>query len=202
MSLGYGIGDFIAVGELCWKVYRQVYEVSRDAPAEVQSLQKDLSNLSNIIKSLVEDVQNPDSALGSAPSDRIKLTNEVMGKTKQLLSELEVLLKKYDILQPSTTGKKHFWRVALTKLQYVKEARTIAAFRAKIEYYIGLLTLLLLAGNRYVPNNLSPKPRGYRARRSRSCCSFVGSKKHPSFWLGVPPGNILFPTPKSPCLEL
>lgn len=66
MPFGFGVGDFIAVGELSWKLYRSVYQVARDAPPEIKSLAQELSNLSTLVRALHEDALQEESALAQA----------------------------------------------------------------------------------------------------------------------------------------
>jgi len=142
MSFGFAIGDFIAAGELCWKIYRQVYEVSKGAPAEVQALHKELSNMSNVIRALVEDVKEPNSAVAQAGSDRIQLTNDIMQRTMETLGSLQNLLKKYDLLRsPSNGGGRKLStliRRNWDKIKYTKEVRTINDLRAKVQWILRL----------------------------------------------------------------
>ena len=137
MSFGFAIGDFIATGELCWKIYRQVYEVSKGASAEVQALHKELSNMSNVIRALVEDVKEPNSAVAQAGSDRIQLTNDIMERTMETLGNLQNLLKKYDLLRsPSNGGGRKLStliRRNWDKIKYTKEVRTINDLRSKVQ---------------------------------------------------------------------
>lgn len=63
MSFGFGVGDFLAVGTLCWKLYQNVYKVSRDAPEELRGIRDELGALSNTIRLLTDDIQDPHSML-------------------------------------------------------------------------------------------------------------------------------------------
>ncbi|RYP40324.1 hypothetical protein DL767_001781 [Monosporascus sp. MG133] len=99
MSYGFGVGDFVAVGELCWKLYRNVVQVARDAPKEIRSLQQDLSSLSNVIKALQEDATQPGSAIAQASPDRVGLGKDLLARTEEVLRRLEKLAGKYELLQ-------------------------------------------------------------------------------------------------------
>ena len=141
MSFGFGIGDFLATGELCWKIYREVYEVARDAPAEVKSLHKELSDMSNVIKALIEDVNNPDSSIAQAGPDRVQLTNDIMKRTKDILDSLELLLKKYDLFSSGKADRRkslfiRYW----SQIRYAKDARTINDLRAKVRGISNILS--------------------------------------------------------------
>ncbi|KAL1615078.1 hypothetical protein SLS56_011943 [Neofusicoccum ribis] len=143
MSFGYGV-------ELCFKLYRQVYQVAKGAPEELRSLQVELSEMTNIIKALTEDLQQPSSAIAQAGPDRLSLMNQIMGRTNEVLRSLDGISKKFDVFRPSPNGtrKSNVLRRNWNKFQYAKEVRTINDLRAKLSYQRGLLTLLLLAGNK------------------------------------------------------
>lgn len=142
MSFGFSIGDFIAVGELCWKLYRDVYAVSKNAPAEVQLLHKELSDVSNVIKALIEDVQQPDSGIAQAGPDRVELTITIMGRTKDILVELEELCNKFESLRAPQNGasKRRVWKQSWDRLKYAKEARTISDIRTKVGLLVARFT--------------------------------------------------------------
>ncbi len=68
MSFGFALGDFLAVGNLAWKLYRDCYKVARGAPQEFQLLVTEISTLSNSLTILQEEVKNPESTLVQAVS--------------------------------------------------------------------------------------------------------------------------------------
>lgn len=78
MSFGVGIGDFIAVGDLCWKLYSQVYKVSRDAPEELRGLSQELGNFHNTIQLLIEELKDKDSVLSNSGDVRRDTVRRVM----------------------------------------------------------------------------------------------------------------------------
>ena len=46
MSFGFGVGDFVTVGQLCWKVYKKC----KDSPGNYADLSTEVGNLHNVIK--------------------------------------------------------------------------------------------------------------------------------------------------------
>jgi hypothetical protein len=56
MSFGFSVGDFIAVGQLAFRLYRDCFMVTKGAPQEFQALTGELSNLHNTLKVLEEEV--------------------------------------------------------------------------------------------------------------------------------------------------
>lgn len=50
MSFGFGVGDFVAVGELCWKVYKR----GKESPGNYKELADEVSGLYTVIKETEE----------------------------------------------------------------------------------------------------------------------------------------------------
>ena len=63
MSFGFSVGDFLAVAELAWTLYHKCYKVARGAPEEFRLLLGEISNLSNSLRILNDEVHDPDSVL-------------------------------------------------------------------------------------------------------------------------------------------
>ncbi|KAF8542005.1 hypothetical protein BDD12DRAFT_730158 [Trichophaea hybrida] len=145
MSLGYAIGDFIAVGQLAWMLYTQCYRVARGAPQEFQHLLGEITMLSQSIKFLQEEVSNQNSTLVRAGEDRVALVNQVMSRVEETLKELQKCANKYeklgDVKQPKS---KQIWR----RIRWSVDAADLDALRNKLVYHNGIMNLLLTsAGN-------------------------------------------------------
>ncbi|RYP61794.1 hypothetical protein DL770_009719 [Monosporascus sp. CRB-9-2] len=146
MSYGFGVGDFVAVGDLCWKLYRNVVQVARDAPKEIRSLQQDLSNLSNVIKALQEDATKPGSAIAQASPDRVRLGRDLLARTEEALCRLEKLAGKYELLQQPRGASTASWSSRMSqkwkKVQYAGDVRDMNDCRAQgfFSYYYSLET--------------------------------------------------------------
>ncbi|KAL6700962.1 hypothetical protein J3F84DRAFT_344450 [Trichoderma pleuroticola] len=145
MSFGFGIGDFIAVGELCWKLYSQVYKVSRDAPEELRGLNQELGNLHNTIQLLVEELNDEDSVLKRSGDVRINLVNRVMSQAEETLKKMQQLSKRYAELQAPTKGRERRLnpRIYWDRLKFSQELHTINDLRAKIMLHNSQLALTL-----------------------------------------------------------
>lgn len=145
MSFGFGVGDFIAVGELCWKLYSQVYEVSHGAPEAIQNLKAELGDMHLTINKLVEDTKDPDSILVQSGPDRLNLACSVLEKTQETLKKLDDLSGKYELLQKPSShlAKRHFWKRNYDKVKFAAESRTINDLRAKLVFHNGQISLLL-----------------------------------------------------------
>ncbi|MCJ1450107.1 hypothetical protein MMC28_000436 [Mycoblastus sanguinarius] len=97
MSLGFAVGDFIAVGNLAW--------IARGAPQEFQLLVREISTLSNSLGILQEEVNDSKSTLVLAGEDRVRMVNEMMGRIDITLKELEKVAKKYEVLNSGSKRK-------------------------------------------------------------------------------------------------
>jgi hypothetical protein len=73
MSFGFGVGDIISVTELAIPIYRECYVVARGAPQEFQLFLSEVSNLSNALKILQDDLTNQSSIFVRAGEVRVKM---------------------------------------------------------------------------------------------------------------------------------
>lgn len=134
MSFGVAVGDVIAVGELCWKLYRNVYQVSRHAPAELKALGNELNSLKGILDILKEEKINPDSAINQSGQGRLDLFNKVLSQTGETLNQIEELSNKYKILKRprNAQSQRGYFKIQWDKLRYAKELHSINDLRAKV----------------------------------------------------------------------
>ncbi|KAF5557186.1 hypothetical protein FPHYL_7775 [Fusarium phyllophilum] len=145
MSFGFGVGDFIAVGELCWKIYTRIYKVSRDAPEELRALIQELGNLSNTMTLLNEELQDTEEWMRRAGERRLEYTCKVMGQAKETLQKMDRLADKYAELDPgvNSQGSKRSLRIQWNRIKYALEVSSINELRAKFMSHNSHLTLLL-----------------------------------------------------------
>ncbi|RPB07542.1 hypothetical protein P167DRAFT_495646 [Morchella conica CCBAS932] len=141
MSFGFGVGDFIAVSQLAWNLYRYCYVVSRGAPQEFQLLLQEITTLSQSIKLLELEAQDPNSTLVRSGEDRIRMVKEMMSRVEVTLKELEKHAKKYEKLGDSSRSKvrKQLW----AKFKWSVDASDLDALRNKLVYHNGVINLLL-----------------------------------------------------------
>ena len=142
MSFGFAIGDFIAVGDLAHRLYKDVYKVSRAAPAEIRELTKEVSVLSSSIQLLVEEAERPDSVLVKAGQKRVDTVNEMMSSTKETLEKLDAYAKKHGLLSDRSDSRSALQR-GFDKLKFAKDAGSINSLRAKLNYHCSVMNLLL-----------------------------------------------------------
>lgn len=128
MSLGFGVGDFLAVSELAWKLYRNCYVVARGAPQEFQLLLQEITTLCQSINLLKEEAKDPESTLVRSGEARIKIVHELIGRVMLTLGELEDTAKKYAKLGDPKGKRKQFW----AKIKWSIEAPDLESLRSKV----------------------------------------------------------------------
>lgn len=129
MSFGFGVGDFLAVSELAWNLYRYCYVVARGAPQEFQLLLQEITSLSQSIQLLQEEAKDPNSTLVRSGDARIVMVKEMMGRVEVTLRELEKHAKKYEKLGDNTRAKrKQIW----SKFKWSVDATNLDSLRNKV----------------------------------------------------------------------
>jgi hypothetical protein len=111
MSAGLAIGEFIAVGQLAFRLYRDCFMVAKGAPQEFQVLKGELSNLNNTLKILEEEVKNSESILLEAGEDRVRMVKEMVSGINVTLKKLEKVAAQYGILGDGSKGKKIWMKI-------------------------------------------------------------------------------------------
>ena len=129
MSFGFAVGDFIAVGDLAHRLWRDVYSVARAAPQDLKELSSELSVLSQSISILVEDLNNPNSTLIMAGDSRVKLVTETMAGAKETLTKLQDFAKKHGAIRTDDRSKV---KKAFDRLRYAKDASALNSLRSKV----------------------------------------------------------------------
>lgn len=101
--------------------------MARGAPQEFQLVTNELSNLSNSIKILQNEVDDPKSTLVQAGEDRVRMVNGMMTEIKYTLNALENVAKKYEILGSASRGKQ-IW----VRFKWSTELASIDKLRGKV----------------------------------------------------------------------
>ena len=99
MSFGFGVGDFIAVGGLCWKVYKKC----KNSPGDYAQLSSEVGSLHNVIKETEEMLSQQDLT----QQQKAKLVQSRQG-CEEVLKDLERLLNKYESM--GTSARRTFDR--------------------------------------------------------------------------------------------
>ena len=86
MSFGFGVGDFLVVGELCWKLYKRC----KDSPGNYKELSSEVGSLHNVMQETEELLSRQD--LTAREKEKLRLAT--VG-CQDVLKELDELLAKY-----------------------------------------------------------------------------------------------------------
>ena len=89
MSFGFGVGDFIAVGQLCWKVYKKC----KESPGNFAQLSAEVSSLQAVIKETEELVSEQ-----SFSPEQVTRLSQLRQGCEAVLNDLEKSLVKYESL--------------------------------------------------------------------------------------------------------
>ena len=100
MSLGYGVGDLLAEGQLCWKVYKKC----KASPGNYAELYTEVGTVHNIIKETEELL----SQKGLTTEQKAKLTTCRQG-CEGVLKDLDGHLVRYESL--GTNSRRTFDRL-------------------------------------------------------------------------------------------
>jgi hypothetical protein len=140
MASGPGIDSFVEVGKLCWKLYSQVYKVSRDAPEELRGLSQELGNLHNTIQLLVGELEDPDSSLSQSGDVRISTVRRIILQSEETLKKMQRLSERYVELQTPADArdKRRVLRILWDQLKYSRELHNINDLRSKVCLLFGL----------------------------------------------------------------
>ncbi|KAN0112301.1 hypothetical protein V8E51_005252 [Hyaloscypha variabilis] len=146
MSFSISISEFIAVGQLAERLYKDVCLV-RHASQELLALQNEVATSNTSINLLIADIKDKTSTLARSGEERVNVVNGVLAETKKTLLELEKFSQNFrgDQRNAGAFGKV---KSVLSKAKYVGELSKIDALRARLQHQNGNLTLLLMcAGN-------------------------------------------------------
>ncbi|KAL8900047.1 MAG: hypothetical protein Q9207_005885 [Kuettlingeria erythrocarpa] len=149
VGFGIGAGDFVAVGTLCWKLYKKC----KDSPGAYKELASEVSNLRSVIEELQE-------LLGQQSLDDAQLARLQPCKLgcETVLKDLDVLLDKYESL--GTKSQKTFDRMGMAKQdlngirsRLISNVAMLEAFitifsHAKLERKLNLLIIEVRTGQR------------------------------------------------------
>lgn len=97
MSFGYSIGDFAALGQLAWKIYKSC----KDAPESFKNISQEVSSLHLVLKELEETFL--DTNLSTAQQSRLETIGD---GCRGVLEDLQYSLNRYNSLG---TKSKRTW---------------------------------------------------------------------------------------------
>lgn len=93
MSFGSSVGDFIALGQLAWKVYK----ACKEAPESFKNISQEVSSLHLVLKELEEILS--DETLSATQQARL---DNIGDGCRAVLQDLQDILNKYHSLGTKT----------------------------------------------------------------------------------------------------
>ena len=93
MSFGYGVADFVALGQLAWKVYKSC----KDAPKSFGNISQEVLSLSAVLRELEETFSG--QTLSVARQEGLKA---VGNGCHSVLEDLQSLINRYESLGTQT----------------------------------------------------------------------------------------------------
>jgi hypothetical protein len=129
MSFGISVGDFIAVGQLAWRLYEDCYRIARGAPHEFRLLIDELKTLYMSMKLFENELNDPNSVLVKAGEERLQMVKDLLEKVKQVLKGLDDSFNKHRKLGDVTRkGLKAMW----DQFQWARYAKDVDGLRNKV----------------------------------------------------------------------
>jgi len=129
MSFGISVGDFIAVGQLAWRLYQDCYRVARGAPHEFRQLIDELKTLYTNMKLFEGELEDPNSVLVKAGEERLQMVKDLLEKVKQVLKGLNDSFNKHRKLGNVTRkGLKAMW----DQFQWARYAKDVDGLRHRV----------------------------------------------------------------------
>ena len=119
---GFGVSDFVAVGELAWKIYK----LCKGAPESFHNISIELLSPHAVLKEAEETLFSR-----PLPSERKVRLKVVWGGCQTVLLDLQALVKKYQSLD---TQSKRTW----DRVRFANE--DVADIRARLNTSAPLLT--------------------------------------------------------------
>jgi hypothetical protein len=125
MSFGYGVGDFVLLGQLAW----QAYKSCKDAPESFKNISTEVLSLHVVLKEVEESLSSY-----SLPQSKQASLGSIASGCQDVLRDLQSLVDKYKSLGSQT---KRTW----DRLRW--HSNDIAELRARLTSNIMLLTAFL-----------------------------------------------------------
>ena len=121
MSFGYGVGDFLAVGQLCWNVYKKC----KESPGSYRELAGEVSSLHSTMKETEELLLQQ-----KLSSDQKTRFETIKHACDAMLKDLDALLVKYRSL--GTKSQRTFDRMGMA-------TQDVIGMRIRLVANVGLL---------------------------------------------------------------
>lgn len=134
------VGDVLAVATLA----RNLYELLKDCPDEVERISKDLAIVYGILHHITEDLVTPESAIKAHGENRIRMLEAMVKDLHKTLDQIKKLVERYrhlDHRDGKTTASKmdQVWM----RLKWVIGERKIKRLHQDISIHISRFGLLM-----------------------------------------------------------
>ena len=133
MSFGFGVGDFLSVGQLVW----DVYSAYANAPEQFRNFAQEILSLHSVFEQIEEQLHDT-TTLSTKNAHKLKTLYDGL---KGIMEELDNLLKKYKSLE--STGN------PIDRLKWGQE--DLVGLRERLRSNINLLTTFNTSLAKYVP---------------------------------------------------
>jgi hypothetical protein len=130
MSFGYSVGDFVAIGNLTWTIYR----ACKDAPGEFQELARELGTLHTILHELEDEAKRPTSLLNRRGSSRKAELDTLLRNSSNVLKQIEDIVDRYHSLG---RDQRRTW----DRVKFATE--DLVALRTKLSFHINGINLFI-----------------------------------------------------------
>ena len=137
MSFGYSVGDILAVGQLCWRVYKKC----KDSPGNYAELASEVGALHNVMKETEELLSQ--QALTTKQGNKLLACRQ---GCESVLKDLDGLLVKYESL--GTNSRRTFDRMGFgmqdmnsIRLRLISNTSLLDAFNNLCVGFASLLSI-------------------------------------------------------------
>ena len=134
MSFDFSAGDFLAVGDLAWTLYRECIFLVCEAPPEFRMLVEELKTLHMMMKSFHDEFQDPDSVLVKAGESRHRMIKSILDRINVILTALKGAFRKYCNPESNlgSTARVSRLKRDLDKLKLALDAKDVDELRSKV----------------------------------------------------------------------
>lgn len=130
MSFGFSVGDFLAVSQLTWTLYRSC----KGAPGEFEELSRELNSLHTILLELEDEARSPTSLLNRRGTARKSELDTLLNNLSSVLRQIEDIAKRYNSL--GKDQKKTWDRVKFA-------AEDLTDLRGKLSFHVNSIQLII-----------------------------------------------------------
>lgn len=129
VPFGFSSGDFMGAALVAYNLWKHCYKVAQHAPQEFKLLVTDINTLSQSLRFLGEENDDPNSTLRRSGEERVRTMNVMLESIRGTLSELQKIAEKYEKLGDLSRGT---LKLAWSKFTWSIDASDLDALRNKV----------------------------------------------------------------------